>query len=465
MDVRLTLLDLPRHVLVLDVLLSHCSGVDVRALSCTSSWYFEALKGEDVLWKTLFETRGSRYPRPHPRFPTCGTWREVYLRSIHFQTLVVVHTLTRPDKELRLILTKTTPLYGLKREIRESQKMLDGVALEDFELVDVATGQRLQVAGNDSLPPADLRRLFWMDRAASHALQLASSGLVPRDGWRTNLTTLPDGVVLKQVFLDENGLHRCDDAAGIIESLLRGQSNRLECHNSVRELDDIVCNFQAQSGPTTYKTFWHSTFHPLITMAITLENREARLTALYLFLGHLFRSVCRPRFLMDVLVRSLLTDGFLASFSRLCYYIFPMVWETQIKQMLDPDLSTFDFVFAFKLIYNVFHSMSRAFVPMLRSALVVELVRALYRLVFTWESSLETLLVNLAAILVRPAHLSHTVTYLFSSLLWQLFDTKSESSLSVSLPLYFYAFPIITCALVLRIRVFIAQSYVSLLLV
>ena len=512
-----TLEVLPRHVLVHSILLTHCTGADVRALASASKGWWKGLEYEDDLWRSLYENRGVRFPRCPPRFPTCGTWRDVYLRSIRFQSLVIVRTLTRPKEDLRLVLSRTTPLYGLKREIRERQRVLDGVALEDFELRDYYSKMRLGIAGNDSLPPADLRRLFWMDLNGNHhqnqlnanmarfggppggggggvvgaphpnhegpqnVINRASS-FIGVDGWRVNLTSISDGAVFEQIFVStqagsEPNRQIAEFEGELQKSMPNVQSVNLLLEKSNRELAGV--------GPTAFKTFWRqSSVHPLLKLAMDsrLEWRQ-RLVSLMLFARQVMKTIVRIRFMSDVLVRAILTSGFPLSFARLSMEIFPMVWKTQIKQMLEAD---FDFGFALRLVRDVLRATNKAFSPVIWCAFKIELGRVLLRQVLTWESSHEDFILNgltlakdfflhrhsfmkiLDPILFWDTMIeyimnSHTVDYAISSLLWGMFESRSESALSVTLPLYFYALPVIACAVVLRARVFLAQSYVSLL--
>jgi len=154
-----TLPELPLTLLV-HILVTHCNGADARALACTCKHLHDALRSADFLWRTLYFQRP--WSCPPPSFPLAGSWREVFLRSIHFQTLLYVRTLTQPDLPLRMVVPRNMPLNGLKREIRWRQRELDGVGLEDFELV--YDSARLGVAGNDAIPPSDLTSLVLSQR-------------------------------------------------------------------------------------------------------------------------------------------------------------------------------------------------------------------------------------------------------------------------------------------------------------
>lgn len=147
------LLELPIELVIQEILLAHLCGSDVRALCCVNRRFYNVLKKQEELWKKLYEMRQNQgLSRPEPCFPGAGTWRDVYLRAIRFETLVVVKSLTS-RQEIRLVMSRSAPLYSLKREIRRIQRALDGICIEDFELVDARTAKELGIAGNDNLPP------------------------------------------------------------------------------------------------------------------------------------------------------------------------------------------------------------------------------------------------------------------------------------------------------------------------
>lgn len=455
--------EVPRHVLVDCVLVPYLSGKDICALVFTSKTWWDALGQEEDLWKRLHAQQSQllAYTKLPPRFPTCGNWRDVYLRSVRRRKLVIVRSLTRPGEDLRLVLPRITPLFGLKREIRSAQLRLDGLYLEDFDLFDRVDGIQVGIAGNDSLPPTeDIKRLLFLgmrSEVLGGGGPAVAAAQRRRDaGWRANLSILPDGIVLEQVLAKGQGKPELDFSAC--------QDNP---HQTSLLLDEAS---RRGGGPTSFKTAWRGfALHPLL--------HHASPTSLGLFCRHYLQSIARPRFALDVFVlKALLTSGFALSFYRLCSVLLPLVWTTQIKQMFRITHVLFLPVFA----RDLARVLAKAILPVMGASLRTELLRVLLRLVFTWETEYESVIVGFGELvrellatrrkcwdvegLLRHASTSPALAYSLSSATYWLFTKVTEPSLWVSLPLYLYSLPIVYCVIALRIRVFLAQSYVSLLL-
>ena len=144
------------------------------------------------------------------------------------------------------------------------------------------------------------------------------------------------------------------------------------------------------------------------------------------------------------------------------------MYRNQIKQILAAD---FDLIFALRLVKDVIECTWVAFRPVLGCAAAIEVMRTAFRLALTWESKTDTF--KLLGVLVvwealyRARVKTWAMQYAVSSVLWSVLDrsTAEDPAMAVSLPVYCYALPIVSCAVLLRVRVFLAQSYVSLLLV
>jgi hypothetical protein len=102
-----------------------------------------------------------------PEIRSARSWRRRYIRAIRGEVLVIVNLVPsaanrrKGNAPLCLTLRRDCSFFGLKRALRNAQLLRDRVYLEDFELVCNASNQPLGVRGNDSLPPADLSRLFF----------------------------------------------------------------------------------------------------------------------------------------------------------------------------------------------------------------------------------------------------------------------------------------------------------------
>lgn len=454
----------------------HCSARDICCLSTVSKTWWDALGEEDALWRHLYlDDRAATFSRMPPRFPSCGTWRDVYLRSIRFKRLVIIKTLTRPNEDLRLVLPRITSLYGLKREIRQAQLALDGLYMEDFELFDMEENIKVGIAGNDSLPPTeDIRKLLLLGiRPRNHN---AANGQRRDAAWRANLSILADGIILHQVFVGRGEI--VSRSLITTNKVSYAEFDFASAAADPYKMEQMLnqANEKGGGSPTSYKTWWrNSPLHPLLQYMNNPVN-------LLLFIKQYLKAVFRIRFLLDsIVLRGLLTSGFCQSFYRLCMLLFPMVWTSQIKQVFRITNLFFLLVFA----RDAIQVTSKALVPVLMSSLRVELVRALLRLTFTWETKNETLFSNLIEIareftvqlMQRPrdrrwdlenvfrfAYTSPSLMYALSTLLYSGFTRVTDPLLWISLPLYLYSLPIVYCLIVLRIRLFLAQSYVSLLL-
>jgi hypothetical protein len=506
----ITLLTLPRHLLIYNILLCYLSAKDCRCLLSTCHEYLQVLGMEDDLWHTLLERRRLSWWTSKPIFPGAGTWKDVYMRTLGYQTLILVQTLTKPEGPyLKLVVSRSMPLFALKREIRNLQFNVDGISLEDFDLVDYQTNESLEVAGNDSLPPQDLGRLFWLNTNNNNnnntnnppipALISTTTSTtrddVPnrprrrysRDPWRRYTSQIPDGTLLRQCFVDVHGnpilttssqsqLAECE---AIIKRVEQEENfNHVGTSHLLETLTHALEKAHTQLGPTGFKMYWRKhQLHPLLR--VTFSNNAPvleRMRSLLLFgKAGLMKSIWRKRFLSDVFVRSFLTSGFLVSFSRLCFLLFPMIWKTQVMNIFDAD---FDLIFAFRLARDVIKVTYQAFMPVFLYAFKVELLRVFASLTFTRETRFENALLVLVVGLLQTiksttnnsigqlSNFQHHIfpQYVLSAACWWLFETQSDYALSVSLPMYLYALPLVVCAVVLRLRMFLAQSYLSLII-
>mmetsp|Transcript_2646 Transcript_2646/g.3562 ORF Transcript_2646/g.3562 Transcript_2646/m.3562 type:complete len:563 (-) Transcript_2646:1828-3516(-) len=422
---------------------SYCSGNDLTRLVCTckdvNKQLTRNMQVDEYLWKPLYlkhKFGTGKRPRP-PSFPSAGSWREVYIRAVAAKVFLVIRSLSKTHKkDYRIVVSRDMSLFALKKEIRALQLHHDGVALEDFELIDAKSGTALGLQGNDSLPPSDLGFLFVSreslirSRSATRVIErlLRSEA---RPAWRRTLFLVEDGAELCQVFVKkrENGIlamqrqiprqrqeqeqEQTESAAEFLESMADGNIDYLVKlltddtdvdMNSIdvfSELDHILRQTQEQVGYNAHKMFWNGVFNPMIHVALSKKSSLplfVRLSALTSLVQMYVRELFRGRFYLDILIRATIGSGFFMTFSRLLRRLMPLLIRTQVKQIIDAEIDWIPLFFAVRFALKVSFLALESVVPVALISFCYQLLRHAIRTVLNYESKWDDVLVCAALV-------------------------------------------------------------------
>lgn len=427
------------------------------------------------------------------------------------------------DKKYTLVLPRATSLYGLKREVRSVQLKRDAVEIEDFELVDVGTGSALGIQGNDSLPPSDLGFLFisresimQSTRATQMIGSLLQSDYLP--AWRKSLTSVPDGLELCQLFVTPSGSLSPEEIEpletdvstmtklnSLALSLNDPDQSKEDLRKTYAELSSVLAYTNNNIGFNAHKLYWHGHFHPLVSVACSLNTHiplRVRFRALASFGWIYTRELLRPRFLLNILVRALLSNGFFLTFSRLTTRLFPLLVRTQLKQIIDAEIDWVPILFAIRFAVKVSYIFLRSYIPVVGFQVVHSASLLLLRLFINRETTYDNGLVSFALValelgmsrrrqrrvqkalgyvakqmpidtpssrfkfvlqktraLVSLIRSSFATQYAMSDVAWSALESKFDPSMTISLPVYAYAVPFFVTMCLVRIRMSISDSY------
>jgi len=164
----------------------------------------------DWVWKERYAFHRFDQVFDVPVMRNCGTWREVLLRALRDEVMLVVRPLGHNGERFKFIVSRGTTLFGLKKIMRREQLKRYSFCLEDFELINLSTFRPIGVQGYDALPPADLSVLFVSSETVMRSVRRNESfrQLLRRNhrpAWRRTLRSIEDGAELAQVFVDSEG--------------------------------------------------------------------------------------------------------------------------------------------------------------------------------------------------------------------------------------------------------------------
>ena len=427
------------------------------------------------------------------------------------------------DKKYTIVLPRSTSLYGLKREVRSVQLQSDSVEIEDFELVDVGTGSALGIQGNDSLPPSDLGFLFISRESimqSTRATQMIG-GLLQTDylpAWRKSLASVPDGLELCQLFVTPSGSFNPEEIEpmetemstmkklnSLAHSLNDPNQSNEDLQKTYAEFSGVLAYANNNIGFNAHKLYWDGHFHPLMSVVASLNTKlpfQVRARALG-SLGWIYvRELLRPRFLLNVLVRALLSNGFFLTFSRLTSRLLPLLVRTQLKQIIDAEIDWVPILFAIRFAIKVSYIFLKSYLPVVGFQVVHSASVLLLRLIVNKESRYDNALVSLCLVglelmrsrrrqramqkalgyvakqmpintpssrfrfllqksraLVSLVRSSFATQYAMSDLAWSALENKFDPSMTISLPVYAYAVPFFVTMCLVRIRMSISDSY------
>lgn len=497
---------------LIDKCCGYLCGRDLTCVLCVNRELHEVLTSEEQdysLWRHLYTSYCSRYIRhlKNPRFPNAQSWRLSYYRIVASNVLLVIRSFCNKN-EYVLVVPRSMSLFGLKREVRALQLKIDGVEIEDFELVDADTGLALGIKGNDSLPPPDLGFLFISRERilqSTRATQIIGELLQNdyRPAWRKSLMQVPDGLELCQRFVTSvetsEDSESKNDLAGLVESLHNDKRNLFKVYSDLESLLAFTSNSVGYNG---YKLYWQGRFHPLISVA-TCRNpslgAKIRVSALVSFGISYVREIMRPRFLLNILVRATISNGFFLAFARLLLKLIPLLVVTQLKQIIDAEIDWVPVLFAIRFSLKVLVLTIRSILPVVAFQGIQAAVLLFFRLLLTKESpsdsravsvglmALEVLLSRerlyrvgrslkrvvelkreesvarfclekFKAVMVLP-HSSFGMQYVLSDIAWSFVDKTFDPSLTISLPIYAYAVPFFCTMCLVKLRMSISDSY------
>jgi len=493
----------------MDLVLGFVEAQDLGNLSCTCLFMKSLLyESSEDIWRHVYSRHRFGLVPKFPFVEGCGSWRDIVTRVKERTIRVNIQLLG--CMELVLVIPRSTALFGLKKIIREHQLSTTRVGLDDFELVYTKSDIEMGVQGYDSLPPSDLSILFvstdTMIRSA-RANRTVQSILInhQRAAWRKNLLYEADGVELKQILTGAN-------AAINYEGLETAAFRVIESHGTETASWDLLTEmFDNSTSVNSHKFYWNEPLHPFVHIALAPGMPfKMRMYAMVKLIGIYISYITSADFFVSSVAKAFIEGGFLATFSRLSLSIVPLIFGTQVKQLMEGEIDWIPLMFAFRFSLRALIVALQASLPILKLATSHQALLVMIRTIFHAESSSHDLLVhgllllmgmyrskpkkktllprfinilsrgdtqyiNMLGGYVHQFLIRHVPTvygvyclvlqgkphsqFVMSCIAWRFIQRRMSHPLLVSLPIYAYSIPFLTSLLLVRLRMALSNSY------